>query len=131
LRWDYRKIPLILAHNELPVCAVSCLEEPGWLALGGSEAGKDPTRPDNSLSCIFLSSAAAFAGSAACRSWGAGSNFSAMANPPFMREVSRCRSLATHASFIFGLVLPIKRHHGFVAARHRVSALVSIGVAAT
>jgi hypothetical protein len=26
---NYRKIPLILAHNELPVCAVSCLEELG------------------------------------------------------------------------------------------------------
>jgi hypothetical protein len=29
----------------------------------------------------------------------------------------------------FGLVLPINRHDGFVAVRHRVSALVSIGVA--
>jgi hypothetical protein len=93
---DYRKIPLILAHNELPVCAVSCLEELGWLALGGSEAGKDPTRPDSSLSCVFLSSAAAFAGSAACRSWGAGSNFSAMANPPFMRLRLRSRAPYSH-----------------------------------
>jgi hypothetical protein len=48
------------------------------MMLAGSEAGKLPTRPDFSFACICLSAAAAWFGSAAYLSKGAGSNVSTM-----------------------------------------------------
>ena len=51
----------------------------GCVELGGSDAGKDPSSPDESLLRISRSAATAAAGSSACLSNGAGSNLSAIA----------------------------------------------------
>ena len=75
---NYLNIPTKRWHN---VCGVaSCLDGAGWVELGGSDAGKDPSRPAESLLRILRSAAAEAAGSSACLSNGAGSNFSVMAN---------------------------------------------------
>ena len=73
-----RKIARILSHKRLVSRSPSAFDGAGCAALTGSEAGKVPTSPFSSFSCISRSARIASRGSAACLSCAAGLNFSAI-----------------------------------------------------
>src|SRR5258707_11538031 len=74
----YRNTALTLSHSEAPSRSPSCFDGDGCAALTGSDAGKLSISPASSFEWISWSAKAAWRGSAACLSCGAGLNFSAM-----------------------------------------------------
>src|SRR4051812_27766318 len=81
-----------LSHSDSFSRSASAFDRAGCAALTGSDAGKLPTSPASSLSCISRSANSASPGLSACLSCGAGSNFSAMSilhcrdNVPDLRQ---------------------------------------------
>src|SRR5436305_8602762 len=69
---------LIFSHRESLDRSVSCFEGAGCAALTGSEAGNVSISPASSRAWVSMSARAAFFGSSASLSGGAGLNFSAI-----------------------------------------------------
>lgn len=75
---NYRKIARTLSHNDAFSRSPSWRDGAGCAALTGSDAGKLSINPVSSRAWVSRSATAACRGLAACLSWAAGSNLSAM-----------------------------------------------------